>query len=303
MIQSIDDVLRQARQGSVSAIIQVLNEKLADSGIRTRAILDDGILQLLCEADTPQQMEQDDLVPRIKRLLEGIGPRNIARVNINSRIVREQQLLWLQEIKRDPDQQLLWSQEIRLKQPSLLKRWQDDRQFAQADPMPLPKDLGEPKKKNSTSHFLRGLLVGSASLGMLLALVGWAMSDWLGIALPSFDNTASSDVSDRPSSPTPSPDPPAASPTPADPFVQAVRIAERAAIEGRQAETRAAWLNLASQWQEAADLMAKVPADDPRYATAQDRTRVYQENSRVAMEEAESLVSQEDAQAPPNAEE
>ena len=53
MVNSVNDIAKQARRGSVSAIIQILNEKLADSGVRTRAIFEDGILQLLCEAPTP----------------------------------------------------------------------------------------------------------------------------------------------------------------------------------------------------------------------------------------------------------
>ena len=47
MVDSIENITKQARQGSVAAIIQVLNDKLADSGVRTRAIFEDGVLQLL----------------------------------------------------------------------------------------------------------------------------------------------------------------------------------------------------------------------------------------------------------------
>jgi len=285
MIQSIDDIVRQARQGSVSAIIQVLNEKLVDSGIRTRAMLDDGMLQLLCEAETADQLEQTYLVKQVKQLLEGMSPRNISRVNINSRLVREQQLLWLDEIKRDPESQLLWSQEVRLRQPSWLKRWQDDRRIAQAElAIAMPQERPE-KKKSPAHHFWRGLIVGGTSLGLLALLVGWAMSDWLGISLPLLGEREG----DRPSSVAEEPvEEPTPSPTP-DPFVRAVRIAEQAAVEGREASTRAAWLSLASRWQEAADLMAQVASDDPRHSTAQGRVPVYRQNSSVALDQAEAL--------------
>jgi hypothetical protein len=53
MRDPMDDIAQQARQGSVAAIIQTLNEQLVDVGIRTRAVLADGILQLLCEAAIP----------------------------------------------------------------------------------------------------------------------------------------------------------------------------------------------------------------------------------------------------------
>jgi hypothetical protein len=51
MADRINDIIWQARQGSVAAIIQVLNESLVLSGVRTRAVFADGVLQLLCEAE------------------------------------------------------------------------------------------------------------------------------------------------------------------------------------------------------------------------------------------------------------
>jgi hypothetical protein len=102
MADRINDIIWQARQGSVAAIIQVLNENLVLSGVRTRAVFADGVLELLCEAATLEQLEQSILVPKIQEMLESLTPRHIRRVNVNSRIVREEQLLWLEEIHRDP---------------------------------------------------------------------------------------------------------------------------------------------------------------------------------------------------------
>ena len=119
MVDQINDIAWQAHQGSVAAIIQILNERLANSGVRTRAIFEKGVLQLLCEASTVDKLEQSILVKQIRQILESIAPRNIRRVNINSRIVREQQLLWLEEISRDPENQLLWSEEVTLVKPHI----------------------------------------------------------------------------------------------------------------------------------------------------------------------------------------
>ncbi|HEY9644444.1 MAG TPA: hypothetical protein V6C57_28370, partial [Coleofasciculaceae cyanobacterium] len=158
MVDPIDDIARQARQGSVSAIIQVLNEKLAGSGIRTRAMFVQGILQLLCEAAKPEQLEQPLVVPQVQQILESLQPRNIRRVNINSRIVREQQLLWLDEIHRDPENQLLWSKEILLKRTHpfhrLLQDWKDNSQDTGGADLPKahPKRLAREKQV-----FWRGL--------------------------------------------------------------------------------------------------------------------------------------------------
>jgi alpha-D-ribose 1-methylphosphonate 5-triphosphate synthase subunit PhnL len=98
MVNIVDDIARQARQGSVAAIIQILNDRLAEIGVRTRAVFADGVLQLLCEAATADLLEQSSLVDRLTQILEQLSPQNIRRVQINSRLVREHQLLWLEEI-------------------------------------------------------------------------------------------------------------------------------------------------------------------------------------------------------------
>ncbi|MEB3211173.1 MAG: hypothetical protein VKL39_07455 [Leptolyngbyaceae bacterium] len=76
-----------------------------------------------------------------------------------------------------------------------------------------------------------------------------------------------------------------------DPFVAAVRMAQAAVIEGQVADTRSDWLELADQWQEAADLMAAVSRDDDRYDIAQDRVEVYENNRDIARSEAEKAGS------------
>ncbi|MBD2465429.1 hypothetical protein H6G89_30950 [Oscillatoria sp. FACHB-1407] len=289
MVDPIDDIARQARQGSVSAIIQVLNEKLVDSGVRTRAIFADGVLQLLCEAATPEQLEQTTLVDRIRQILESIQPRNIRRININSRIVREQQLLWLEEVNRDPEHQLLWSQEITLARMNPLKRLFED-WFAEKPEYAktLPKTNRENKAQQ---HFWRGL-VGGVSFSLLLLLVGWVVADWMGLRLGSQIQAVTTPTDEA--SPTP------AAPSQPDPFVQAVRIAEQAVVDGQSAQTPADWLDLAARWQRASDLMAQIPPGDSRYKTAQDRTQVYRQNSEVAMLKAERQRQQPAANVKPS---
>ncbi len=90
-----NDIFIQARRGSVAAIIQILNEQLATLDVRIRAIFSDGVLQVLCEAPQAKQLEKSSLVEEVKQTLEEISPRNIQEVKINSRILQEQQLLWL----------------------------------------------------------------------------------------------------------------------------------------------------------------------------------------------------------------
>ncbi|UBF29059.1 hypothetical protein K9N68_15195 [Kovacikia minuta CCNUW1] len=314
MTNEANNILRQASQGSVAAIIQVLNEKLADSGVRTRAIFADGILQLLCEAATADQLEPDTLVERIRQILETIAPRNIHRVNINSRIVREQQLLWLEEINRDPENQLLWSKEIALSKQGFFKQLAKDWKNRADDLTKASLPKTSPRQLREKRQYWRGLM-GGASASLLLLLVGWGVYRWLE---PNFANLSafkssepgSSQASSQTGAPatTPSSSPSeAAPPKPssaapplatktsapeADSFVMAVRLAEQASQEGLTAKSSAQWLELASRWQQASDLMAKVADNDPRYKTAQDRVTAYQKNSESALQEAEKRKAQ-----------
>ena len=281
---TVNNIVGQARQGSVAAIIQVLNEQLADVGIRTRAILADGILELLCEASTAEQLSQTDIVNRVQTILESLAPRHIRKVNISSRIVREQQLLWLEEITRDPENQLLWSELITLKQLNPIRRlWQDLRQSRKPVKIVVPESKRNRLKQR---YFLRGV-IGGASLCLLLLLVGWTLKHRLGI----FNSQAK---------PVDEIQPPVerelgSSTSAPDSFVQAVRLAEQAAIDGQTAVTAAAWLDLATRWQRASDLMAEVSPDDPRYTTARDRVSAYQQNRQQALLRADRLQQTENA--------
>jgi hypothetical protein len=306
MVDPMDDIAKQARQGSVSAIIQVLNQKLADSGVRTRAILSDGVLQLLCEAAQPNQLEQTTLVPSIRQTLESLQPRNIRKVTINSRIVREQQLLWLEEINRDPDHQLLWSEQIALKKPNPFRRLVEDWQIGRSEAAKAISPTLSPRFNREKQLFRRGI-IGGTGLSLLLLLVGWRMYEWLGdrsqtVTQPrtqpsvtqgaenrSIENTtltASESVTATIAAS------PSVTPAPSvDPFVQAVRIAEQAVSDGQVAQSSADWLDLASRWQRASDLMTQISPDDNRYPTAQDRIELYRQNSEAALQEAQKRRS------------
>jgi hypothetical protein len=299
MVNSANNIVKQAQEGSVAAIIQVLNEKLSNAGIRTRAIFADGVLQLLCEAQTVEQLEQTTTVERIRQILESLTPQNIRRVNINSRIVREQQLLWLEEINRDPENQLLWSQEIMLAKPGLLKQLKNSFSAERTRPEKpvLPQTtVGRSSKKRK--QFWQGML-GGIGVSLLLVGVGWALYDgWFaGLTNQSQAKTADStadsgSTQNRPVEASPSTGAEDLSvPKSSDAFVTAVRIAERASEAGLQAQSSAEWLELAARWQQAADLMKTVPAGDKRYKTAQDRVTQYRKNSEAALQQAQARQS------------
>lgn len=308
MQDSRDDIASQARQGSVAAIIEVLNKKLADAKIRTRAMLADGVLQLLCEAAVSEQLERAVVVKQIHQILEEISPRNISRVRINSRIVQEQQLLWLEEINRNP-QLLLWSEEIKLTKPNILTQliggfkgkpkesslgWVSRAALPQrklSSKSTLPTVL--PRQLQENSRFRRGIISG-VSLSVLLLMVGWFLYDYFGLKqnaplnTQALNSTAgfSPTSTQSPSSPTPISS--AAAPS-ADPFGDAVRLAIQANADGKEAKTASQWLDLAGKWQKASDLMSEVKPDHPRYQVAQDRVILYRNNSKLAQDQAQKL--------------
>lgn len=283
MRDPMDDIAAQARQGSVAAIIQTLNEQLADKGVRTRAVFADGVLQLLCEAAAPEQLEPSVLVPEIRQILEGIAPRNIRRVNINSRLVREQQLLWLEEIMREPENQLLWSEEIILAKPNFFKQLAEGRKQQYPGLKKKPPLPQTSQRYLREKNFYRRGIINGVGLSLLLMVVGWLFHSWLATKL----NSGTTTEAFKPKAslnPTPS-STPSSSPK-SDSFVQAVRLAEQASATGKTVKTSAQWLDVAAKWERASDLMKAVKPNDSRYKTAQNRVKLYRQNSEAAQKQA-----------------
>ncbi|WP_353932851.1 hypothetical protein WJM97_09775 [Okeanomitos corallinicola TIOX110] len=293
MSDKINDIAGQAHQGSVAAIIQILNEKLLTSGVRTRAVFANGVLQLLCEAPTVEQLEESILVEKIQQILESIAPRNIRKVNINSRIVREEQLLWLEEINRDRENQLLWSQEIILSQPGIFQQLiQDFKSLSLKIGKPIsPQSLSLLNLKNKQQIATKRLMIGSTILCTIIIIYGLGntrlvkiLNNLLPIQISTSVPTENELQSQRSSSAT---DKSQTNSNSDDSFAEAVRLANIASANGKTAITRTQWLELAATWQRASDLMNKVPSSHPRHQEAQIRTKLYKEYSKTAEEEAE----------------
>ncbi|MBH8576438.1 hypothetical protein I8752_26300 [Nostocaceae cyanobacterium CENA369] len=298
MVDRINDIAWQARQGSVAAIIQLLNEQLANSGVRTRAIFANGVLQILCEAAKAEQLEQSSLVEQIQQILESTAPRNIRRIKINSRIVREEQLLWLKEITSDPENQLLWSQEITLDQPHILKQLIQDLTEPQTEVVKtnftktkLPQSSVFTNKNKNKNFQKTGLLIAT-SLSSLL-LVGWVVYAQLGDKLKNLlpiDNSqlATADNNNRKAQkPILTAKNNSSVPSDDEPFTAGVRIAIQASASGKTATTSTQWLELAARWQQASDLMSQVSSKHSRYQDAQIRTKLYKKYSEAAQKEAD----------------
>jgi len=276
IVNAVNDIYKQAHQGSVAAIIQILNDKLSDSGVRTRAIFANGVLQLLCEAATPAHLDRATLTERIRKILESISPRNIRRVNINSRIVREQQLLWFEEINRDPDGQLLWAEEISLRRPNFVRGMLQDLREAFSDRDDLPKTLS-PQAVREKRQFTKGIFGGVVISAAILA-AGWGVYAWNQGKLFASQNDQSPSTSQPAWKATIKQD--------GDSFATAVRVAERAAKTSREAKTPAEWKQVAEMWGVASRLMSEVPNNHPRADVAKNRTEAYRKNRDIALKNA-----------------
>ena len=289
MTDKINDIFIQARQGSVAAIIQVLNQQLATLDVRIRAIFSDGVLQLLCEAPQIEQLEQSNLVKQVKHTLEDISPRNIRKVNINSRIVQEQQLLWLDEITRDPKDKLLWSQQITLTKPNIFK--QIARHFQTNKPKPTPISLStiQPIQMQNQNQFQLGMM-GGFFLSLLMLVLGIQVNKWLNFSrLDRISTTENTTLQSPDPTIKNSEDTKDTIAESKEAFAQAVRLAQQAAADGKTAQSQEEWMAIASKWQQASRLMDSVSPNYSRYDVAVNRAELYQKYSDVAKQEANKI--------------
>ena len=287
-----NDIFIQARRGSVAAIIQILNEQLATLDVRIRAIFSDGVLQVLCEAPQAKQLEKSSLVEEVKQTLEEISPRNIQEVKINSRILQEQQLLWLEDITRDPENQLLWSQQITLTKPNIFKQIANNFQTNKPQPTKIPLSKTFDSKRMQKANQFQPDVIGIFFISLLMLTLGIQVNRWFNLSgidqITASENTISQSPS--PTNKKSSEDTEAKSKAA---FTQAVRLAQKAVADGKVAQSKEEWVAIAKTWQKAAELMASVSPIYSRYDVAVNRAELYQKNSEIAKKEAEKILGRE----------
>ncbi|MBD2484733.1 hypothetical protein [Planktothrix sp. FACHB-1365] len=134
------------------------------------------------------------------------------------------------------------------------------------------------------------LLALLGGFGLLAILAGLHLTGIFRLPfLPSASSPSSESApSNTSSAPTPSASPkPGAPPaTPADPFAEAVKTATNAANLAQTAQTKADWTKVATAWQQASELMKKVPQSHPKFKVAEDRAVVYANYQKVAQQKA-----------------
>ena len=237
--------------------------------VRTRAIFEGGCLQLLCESVDRDALTRETLLDRVRALLEDIDPAKIRRARVNARLAREQQLLWLDDIRRQP-KQLLWSESLRLRPSGGLRRWW--KSIARRDRRTKPIVARSTPLSSRSSGLGRGIAIGLA----IAVLAGLAYRQWGAGLAPggpaaqqtpgSSDLQNSPDPLDSPDSPNssgpasfyeppaadsesnssaaPQAEPEAAPEVSPDPFAAAVVLATQAANDGQTATTASEWLEI-----------------------------------------------------------
>ena len=289
MTNQINDTFMQARQGSITAIIQIMNEQLAKLGVRIRAIFSDGVLQVLCEASEVQQLKKSSIVEEVREILEAISPHNIQQVKINSRVLQEQQLLWLEDITRERKNQLLWSQTITLTKPNIFKQIANNFQKNKPTPTKIPLSKSIYSKGIQKLNQFQPDVIGIFFLSLLMLILGIQINKWLNLSgiyeIKALENAASQSPSptNKKSSEDIEPKSKAA-------FTQAVRLAQKAVADGKIAQSQEEWMAIAKTWQQAAELMASVSPSYSRHDIAVDRAEVYQKHSDIAKKEAEKIL-------------
>jgi hypothetical protein len=290
-------------------------------------VLNQSILHVLCEGQQLDQVEQAQVVLRVKETLEVIAPTNFKKAHIYGRLAKEEQVLWFEAIQSNPDREVLWSERVKLKQPNLLKRWQnkDDTPVKLTRDVDLIGSFSNKEKAREKSQFEAlmnrdqsplkpwlpyiAIAVGLIGLLAMAILKGWGP----------FVGTIESPLSESPSSDPMAGEPPAAnppdstssalsppavpensttttppvSPDPAVPdnFYQAVSIANQMTGAGLEAKTPEQWVKVSAGWQQAADLMALVPPDHPRFLEAQQKVKEYQQNQKITLAQAKKSLS------------
>lgn len=276
--------------------MEVLNEQLQDTGVSTRVALGaNGILEILCEAGHPENLDKRVIVSRIQRSLDQLSPRPFRQVHIQSCLTNDVQSLWVSTLSFEARRKLLWSEKIQIRHLSWVKRmlrsWEiklpkskpqkRSTKFKLAAPPVAATSAAERKMPSLSFSPQSKLVLGAIAAGFC----GWLSHDWWQLKTQVSPNISGSATVTQTSTSGSS-----GSDLSFEPFNQAVRLAIQAANGGQSATTYGEWLDLANRWQQASELMKLVAPNHPRYAEAQERVLSYRQNSELALAKAKALA-------------
>ncbi|MGB2924202.1 MAG: hypothetical protein WBB82_02775 [Limnothrix sp.] len=280
----MENITQRAQQGSIKAIMQILNQQLRDVGVSTRVVLGvNGILEILCEAGHPENLDKGKIVDCIQRNLDHLSPRTFQKVHIQSCLTNNTQSLWVATLSQKERRKLLWSEHISIHHQTFFQRVSKSLGL-EASAKKLAKAARLRKDQASLNRIWQGdrrvwLVVGAIAA----ASMGWMMRDWSLLKAQQQTQIINENTETQSQNS-------ATTPTDFDAFNQSVRLATQAAAGGQNATTYSEWVDLANRWQQASDLMKLVPQAHPRYTEAQERVLSYRQNSEVALAKARVLA-------------
>lgn len=275
----MEDLSHRAQQGSLTAMTQILNDELREIGVTIKiAVTEKGVLQILCEAGHPENLDKPIILRYLQRSLQDIAPRAIRDVYIRSRLTNDTQCLWVANLTPEARRKLLWSEKIQIQHLSFWEKLLPPQQKPRQQ-HPLRRRL----RLNYTTKVILGTMFGTIACGGL----SWLVSDWWQLKFRALAPvTVPITVAAKSDRVTPQGQPAVSE----DAFTQAVRLANQAALDGQTAASYGEWLSLATRWQQASALMASVAQNHPRYTEAQIRVLSYRQNSEAALAQAHALA-------------
>lgn len=301
---NVKHLTKKAYQGNITAIRQLLNGQLQETGVQTKVTLGvNGTLEILCEADHPENLDKDRIVPCIRHNLDQLSPRPFREVHIQSCLIKEEQSLWVSSLSHTARQNLLWSVDLEIQPLPWLQRalrtWglclptlppmprRESMTFSALSSLTKPTESLPIIQTNRSPQFAFPSSTAPQHIKLILGAIavgccGWLVHDWWQLrqqSQPLFTPiTIEENNLDQ------------HHPASFDPFSEAIRLATQAAAVGQTATTYGQWLDLANRWQRASALMALVTPDHPHYGEAQTRVLSYRQNSTVALAKAEALA-------------
>ncbi|MDJ1172755.1 hypothetical protein [Roseofilum capinflatum] len=270
-------------QPNPAEITEALNSVLQPQGVTAKALVKEGCLHILLEGETIPEQEEYAAIVHDEILNMGID--SFPTLQIYGRQIGAKKPSWSETIDllqgKDDEDDL---PNFALDDPDDDMNSYNDNDLDGAEPLEPEPDESEEPKKSGANKFLPLLAIP------IIALIGGAV--WWFFLRPSpapitpatAPETAPEQTTTETTEPEAVPESPASvPPASTNPWRDGINIATSAAELAQTASTRAEWEEVASQWQQARDLMDQVPEDSENYGAAQERVITYDENANSAM--------------------
>jgi YVTN family beta-propeller protein len=264
------NLVQLAQSGDANAIAILMNSTLQAIGITARVVLKEDDLYILLESE--HVLAQNSCTEFIRRGIARLGMAWLSSAVIYSRIVGEAAPLWVQKIElAEPEfnNPFVLAPETMLDtEGGILRRL----------PTPVPRRV----------RLFDLLLLGFPLLVVLTSIQIWSRYLSSGLHLATSDtpaqisNQKAADSSGK-----------AALNVKPDPLEAAMQQAGSAAKQGKTAQTRQEWRQIADEWWQAIGLLKTVPRSHPKYAIAQQKLEEYQRNLAFLAKDHLSLSGME----------